>query len=1354
LQPGNILFQASAPKETIALSLGWLSFRARCSRRKRGAGDTGTMNSHTADGLAYPDPNMRWKDWTETSERVIRWLPGAHPLWWYRATSYQANESVRQAAALIPRLISEPIDWIDEDSSEFWRKGMEAHWFVSYMDDWPRTLATLVERARPVNGAVVLPVATATLARLAQRDETPTRRMRLLLVVTSLLRTLRAILEALAWEDWSLLGATAEQQQPPEQVLPSDSDFNPRYEVGKSLQQLLDHLLEPETFSEATGFPRLQSQLFKLAELVVLSFTTSPIDWASRTFSGRDLVALAPIFPAERCQGWVERALTQITETRGGSFVSLLTKAWSLANIARRRADLTMRMLVPLFDVAFRESLHLKRISQKQSAALNLRVLFLGLLRSPHTLPFREELYAALELFGAVEQAENAANFAEELDKELGLEQGSIAPWSRTAPDAPTCRQLEDSEQVVRILGSISMSTPLILVELVMDTFRQLPASLPAQLLQDEESSRMDPRLRAHVLAQQQGKTPLLERVRNELKSRVTEEIKRRRPVIRAQAPVVTAPALSLEQLQTLGQQAVQRLLQAEDNMELCGATELRLALLVRLLTGANYGESVIGEAVVDFIMQDFLSRVELALRWLTALAALEMSTASVGSKEPFGRKRPYLETAQEDGLRAESVKRLRLPGSSPSHTRDMGSSEQSAGTTVDEQEAFTDWRKAQSSKVAASASDRKTDDQTAQAGAQIETGGSELPDAQPATLDETQAKQMTVVQLRAELEKRELDTKGLKKALLERLLNALAAERRNRASLSAPATSAHVEDAQSLAPAHDSSRVAVTESSPSDPAIAAATGSPESTPGETPLLASKKESTMLVSAKETRGAAPASSSAPSPRFSLEQQPANANPSQDRKLFSSTIAREMLATDSRYERLLEVFLQRLASLGSVTEAAFAQFLAQLPRVPAWIYSMLSQMTQEPHRKAFALAAFRELVCCRYSVDRHRALDTMLRLICSDDELVRGPVLRLLADTLFAENTSIAPLITDKVQSWLLETRQRVLDDPREPNCARFERLAAAYIAMVRHDIALLRFFIVDLYAPAAPHPVLTARLQALLADRTLLRWSAANPQLVSLIQEAPIPETSAAINLLVELASDTLVGQRGQLPAPFLEAVWQRFLAERQAHLVLPVLGALSLEQAHQVLPYLVLQLEPDERRRAWERLVLSSGRMTAPFTPSALVEALHLLDTQQQGIPLKRQMDAVQTCFELESTFSAQCWANALQSMIRSTRPLPLMIVRTLLQVLARYPKTHHWILQLLSALVERRVWEYPKLWPGFLRACVMLMPQSATVVIAQLPRSALEQALVESAELRDALTAFAEQHQDGHETAPAVVR
>ena len=63
---------------------------------------------------------------------------------------------------------------------------------------------------------------------------------------------------------------------------------------------------------------------------------------------------------------------------------------------------------------------------------------------------------------------------------------------------------------------------------------------------------------------------------------------------------------------------------------------------------------------------------------------------------------------------------------------------------------------------------------------------------------------------------------------------------------------------------------------------------------------------------------------------------------------------------------------------------------------------------------------------------------------------------------------------------------------------------------------------------------------------------------------------------------------------------------------------------------------------------------------------------------------------------------------------------------------------LHLVRRLIGRRVWEMPRLWVGFLKACHVAAPHSFAVLLA-LPKAQLQQALDAHADLREQLTVHA---------------
>ena len=73
---------------------------------------------------------------------------------------------------------------------------------------------------------------------------------------------------------------------------------------------------------------------------------------------------------------------------------------------------------------------------------------------------------------------------------------------------------------------------------------------------------------------------------------------------------------------------------------------------------------------------------------------------------------------------------------------------------------------------------------------------------------------------------------------------------------------------------------------------------------------------------------------------------------------------------------------------------------------------------------------------------------------------------------------------------------------------------------------------------------------------------------------------------------------------------------------------------------------------------------------------------------------------------------------------PLPTLLMRTVIQSLALYPRLSGFIMNILNRLITKQVWKYPKVWEGFVKCCERTQPQSFSVII-QLPSTQLSEAL-----------------------------
>lgn len=139
------------------------------------------------------------------------------------------------------------------------------------------------------------------------------------------------------------------------------------------------------------------------------------------------------------------------------------------------------------------------------------------------------------------------------------------------------------------------------------------------------------------------------------------------------------------------------------------------------------------------------------------------------------------------------------------------------------------------------------------------------------------------------------------------------------------------------------------------------------------------------------------------------------------------------------------------------------------------------------------------------------------------------------------------------------------------------------------------------------------------------------------------------------------------------------------------------------------------------------------------MLVAIHDINPDKDGIPLKKITDACSACFEQRTVFTQQVLERALKQMV-DQNPLPLLFMRTVIQAIDAFPTMVDFVMELLSKLVGKQIWRMPKLWVGFLKCISQTQPHSFNVLL-QLPSQQLESALNRHATLRAPLSAHASQ-------------
>ncbi|XP_061369219.1 uncharacterized protein LOC133312088 isoform X2 [Gastrolobium bilobum] len=187
----------------------------------------------------------------------------------------------------------------------------------------------------------------------------------------------------------------------------------------------------------------------------------------------------------------------------------------------------------------------------------------------------------------------------------------------------------------------------------------------------------------------------------------------------------------------------------------------------------------------------------------------------------------------------------------------------------------------------------------------------------------------------------------------------------------------------------------------------------------------------------------------------------------------------------------------------------------------------------------------------------------------------------------------------------------------------------------------------------------------------------------------------------------------------------------KDAEVLIPILPFLPKDEVMPVFPHIV--------NLPLEKFQAALGRILKVLTPAEVLIAIHGIDPERDGIRLKRVTDACNACFEQRKIFTQEVLAKVLNQLVEQI-PLPLLFMRTVLQAIGAFPTLVDFIMGILSRLVRKQIWKYPKLWVGFLKCVQLTNPQSFGILL-QLPPAQLEIALNRTPALKVPLIAHASQ-------------
>ncbi|CAA7398192.1 unnamed protein product [Spirodela intermedia] len=195
----------------------------------------------------------------------------------------------------------------------------------------------------------------------------------------------------------------------------------------------------------------------------------------------------------------------------------------------------------------------------------------------------------------------------------------------------------------------------------------------------------------------------------------------------------------------------------------------------------------------------------------------------------------------------------------------------------------------------------------------------------------------------------------------------------------------------------------------------------------------------------------------------------------------------------------------------------------------------------------------------------------------------------------------------------------------------------------------------------------------------LVRTVGCSPDLLRIISELPDGCEGLLIQVLNTLA-DAMAP-----PAELLSSIRKLYESKlKDVEILIPIISSLSKHEVLPIFPKLV-NLPLDKFQLALARMLQGSPHSGPLLTPAEVLIAIHEVDPEKDGIPLKKVMDACSACFELRQVFTQQVFAKALNQLVEQI-PLPLLFMRTVIQAIGVFPSLVDFIMEILSRLVNKQ--------------------------------------------------------------------
>uniref|UniRef100_A0A8C5E4W0 Symplekin n=1 Tax=Gouania willdenowi TaxID=441366 RepID=A0A8C5E4W0_GOUWI len=434
-----------------------------------------------------------------------------------------------------------------------------------------------------------------------------------------------------------------------------------------------------------------------------------------------------------------------------------------------------------------------------------------------------------------------------------------------------------------------------------------------------------------------------------------------------------------------------------------------------------------------------------------------------------------------------------------------------------------------------------------------------------------------------------------------------------------------------------------------------------------------------------------------------------------------------------YDQCLYTLLSSLQEKPEQRDGLFTKLVLEAPLITESALEVIRRYCEDDSRVYLGMTTLKELIIKRPS-RQFQYLHVLLDLSSHEKEKVRTTALA------FLKRMYEKDQLRDYIEKFAL-TYMQLLVHPNPPSLLfgadKDTEVAAPWTEeTVRQCLFLylsllpLNHQLVHELASVYTEAIADIKRSVLRAIEQPIRGMGMNsPELLLLVENCP-KGAETLVTRCLHILTDKVP------PSPELVERVRDLYQKRvpDVRFLIPVINGLEKNEVIQALPKLI-KLNPIVVKEVFNRLLgtqhSEGSSSVSPLTPGDLLIALHNIDSTK--CDMKSIIKATNLCFGEKNVYTSEVLAVVMQQLMEQS-PLPMLLMRTVIQSLTMYPRLIGFVMNILSRLILKQVWKYPKVWEGFVKCCQRTRPQSYSVLL-QLPAAQLTSVFERCPELREPL-------------------